>query len=47
VGIEVMHLVRIDAGVLHGRNHAATRPVGIGAVMWYASPLMPKPESSA
>ena len=34
MGIEVLHLIGIDAGILHGIDHAATRPVGIRAVMW-------------
>jgi hypothetical protein len=52
-GVEVPCALRyrpvgIEAGVLDRRLHAARGAfaVSLGAVMWYASELMPKPTSS-
>ena len=49
VRVHVIDIVRVQAGVAHGVEHAliGALPVSDGAVMWYASALMPKPANSA
>jgi hypothetical protein len=47
VRVEVLDLIGIDTGVFQAITIERRGPSTSGAVMWYASALMPKPVSSA
>ena len=50
VGVDVLDVVGVAAGVAQGAARiasAAPAPSGCGAVMWWASAVLPQPSTSA